>query len=334
MKIKNRQLLIVLISILIALSALMILTYIQGTAIFKEVYPFSMGRNYVVMKGNPEQPVSFEDIIDINEDTGILVISRNENAETVGVYDPNMVMAFENTQWIIGYTRYFSYDDYLNKTKSGIIISDIPDREFKYYTSEKISEAIYCTGSNSRFNYDGHTKEVVNLASLDALGDYVYLDYGDELVANRIIGRLADSGYNRLSIEYVGLLKSLFSSKESYDGLMTAGLLIYAFFGLVAFWHFYNDRKRVFIHFLHGGSLKKMASKLVGQFVILSLVGLIPVLIFSFFQRRTGYFMMTNFSLLMFLITHVLLTSLMFTLAFTFVFSISSYRKRGDNYVR
>ena len=47
----------------------------------------------------------FDDIVDVDEDTGVLIISRDENSETIGVYDPNMTKAFENTQWEIGVTH-------------------------------------------------------------------------------------------------------------------------------------------------------------------------------------------------------------------------------------
>lgn len=336
MKFSTRQLLINLLSILIALSAIMMLSYVQASVINRapNAFPFNMGLNYVIMKREPGQRVSFDDIVDVDEDTGVLIISRDENSETIGVYDPNMTKAFENTipGRLMGMTRYFSYDDYVNKTKAGILVTYAPRQE---YTSDNISELLYCTDLRSSFNYDRQVKEVVNLASLDTLGEYVYLDYGDEEVANRIIKRLRDSGYRRQTPEYVGLLKSLFSAKGFYDGIMTGGLLIYVFFGLAAFWHFYNDRKTISIHFLHGGTLKKMAGNLGVKFILLNLLGMIPVLLFSFFQQRTiFFFMMTDFSLMTFLAVHVLLTSLMYFLAFYFVFVMVRTSRRGDYYVR
>ena len=314
----------------------MMLSYVQGTAMTREsdAYPFYMGQNYVIMKADSGQRVSFEDIIDIDKDTGVLVISRGINSETIGVYDPDMTMAFENAFTGRGITRYFSHDDYTNKTKSGIIVSSTPENITPEYTSANISEVMYSTDINSSFNYDGYTKEVVNLASLETLGEYVYLDYGDKQSANRIIGLLRDSGYSRQSGDYIGLLESLFSFKGWIGSTMTDGLLIYVFFGVASFWHFYNDRKKITIHFLHGGTLKRMTSNLMGQFVILSLLGMIPVLIFSSLQRGTGYLVMTKSSLLMFLITHILITSLMYLLTFYSVFTMIRNSKRGDNYVR
>ena len=329
----NRQLLINFISTLISISAIMMLSYIQGKAMARDpnAFPFYMGPNNVIMKRNTEQRVIFEDIIDVDKDTGVLVISRDEDSEVIGVYDPEMVRAFENTYSGAGFTRYFSYDDYVNKTKAGILVSNACDWE---YTSENISELLYCTDINSSFNYDGRTKEVVNLASLETLGDYVYLDYGDRQVADRIIKRLQDSGYRRQTLGYIGLLKTLFGSKEFADGVMTGGLVIYAFFGVASFWQFYNDRKKISLHFLHGGTLKKMTGKIMSPFVGLSVLGTIPVLLFSFWQRKTLYMTINNTSLLMFLATHVLITSLMYFLAFYSVFTMIRKSERGDSYVR
>ena len=49
--------------------------------------------------------------------------------------------------------------------------------------------------------------------------------------------------------------------------------MIYAFFGVASFWHFYNDRKKISIHFLHGGNLKKMTGKIMSPFVGESVLG-------------------------------------------------------------
>lgn len=56
---------------------------------------------------------------------------------------------------------------------------------------------MYCTDTGSRFNYYDNTKKVVILASLETLGDHIYLDYGSKKVAERVIGRLIDCGYQK-----------------------------------------------------------------------------------------------------------------------------------------
>ncbi|HHX74581.1 MAG TPA: hypothetical protein GX699_06730, partial [Firmicutes bacterium] len=74
----------------------MMLSYVQASVINRapNAFPFNMGLNYVIMKREPGQRVSFDDIVDVDEDTGVLIISRDENSETIGVYDPNMTKAF------------------------------------------------------------------------------------------------------------------------------------------------------------------------------------------------------------------------------------------------
>jgi len=332
----KQQLLLNLLSILIALSVLMIVAYIQErvTEWSPGAYPFGMSEKHVIMKRESEQRVTFDDIIDVDKDTGVVVISRDENSKTIGVYDPNMVMAFRNTSALgIGIARYFSYDDYVNKTKVGILVSYADNRD---YTSDNISEVLYCTHVRDAFNYDGNTKEVVNLASMDTLGEYVFLDYGDKQVADRIIKRLRNFGYRRHNLmEQIGLLKALLNANIFPDGnILTAGLLIYLFFGVASYWHFYNDRKKISVHFLHGGTLKKMAGKITGRFFGFNLLGLIPVLLFCYFLRKTDYFIMTNFSLFMFLAAHVLVTTLMYFMTYYIVFAMIRRSERGDSYVR
>ncbi|HBC32205.1 MAG TPA: hypothetical protein DC024_13310 [Clostridiales bacterium] len=332
MKLK-KKLLISIISVFVAVSAIMMLSYVQAQAIYQEAYPFGMGQNHIVMKSDSKKQVCFSDVINIDEDIDVLIISRDdENSETIGVYDPSMVMAFWNTASGLGITRYFSYDDYINKTKSGILITDNSTVDKIAYISENIDDLMYCVDTQSSFNYYGDTKEVVNLASLSTLGNNIYLDYGNEKVANNIVKRLTNLGYRKLSLEYVGLLESIFSfNHDIYEAIMIAGLVIYLLFGVVAFWHLYNNRKEIRIHLLHGGTLKSLAINL-WQFVILNLIGMIPVTIFSLFQRKMGNMFTSNVSLMMFLGVHVLITSILYMLAFSLVYVMS--QKRDDIYVR
>lgn len=73
-------------------------------------------------KNNDKVTAAFQDIIDVKNDRDILILSHHEGSEVVGVFDPNMVMAFENTYDLLGFTRYFSHQDYINRTKTGMVI--------------------------------------------------------------------------------------------------------------------------------------------------------------------------------------------------------------------
>ena len=91
------------------------------------------------------------------------------------------------------------------------------------------------------------------------LENMFFLDYGDKQVADRIIKRLRNSTYRRHNLmEQIGLLKALLNANIFPDGnILTAGLLIYLFFKVASYWHFYNDRKKISVHFLHGGTLEE-----------------------------------------------------------------------------
>ncbi|MGI6363422.1 MAG: hypothetical protein ACOX21_06740 [Bacillota bacterium] len=340
MQLKNEQIIMSMLSIIIALSVLMMLGYAQKfvTNSQDDAFPFFMSFNCVVMKSNTKPTASFADIIDANTDIDVLVISRDEGSYFIGIYDPNMVMAFENTYQLLGQSRYFSYADYVNKTKSGILISDSLTHNveaWKSYTSEAIEDVMYFTDTQSRFNYFGRTTQVLNLASLDTLGEYVYLDYGNKEVAERIIGKLTDLGYSIVPVKYIGLLSTIISPGLTGKGvMMVSGLLIYLFFGIAAYWHYFNRAKEITIHYLHGGTLNTVSQNLGKRFVVLNLCGMIPVFLFSLFLRTKDQLIASNMSIIMFIIFHFLLTVLMFFLALSLVFLIIRDRKRDELYAR
>lgn len=333
MSLRNKYL-ITVVSGLVALSALMLLTYIQGKATNLEPNPFFMGSNCVQLKTDFPAQVHFSDVVDIDEDDSVLLISREEKSGIVGVYDPNMVMAFENTFYGLGATRYFSYDDYRQKTDAYILVND-ELVDLRYDRKQQKGDLMYCVDSNSRFNYDGHTKKITSLAAMETFCEYVYIDYGNKEIAAKIVDKLIDAGYRRVHRQYAGLLKSIFGSTHGpLERVMIGGLLIYVFLCLATYWHFYNQRRKITIHFLHGGDYRAVCINLVGPLILLNIVGVVPAIAASYFLRQVGYFSMSNASLWTFLGVHVVVTSLIYIVGFGVVFATNCGRKRGDNFVR
>ena len=76
-----------MLSIIIALSVLMMLGYAQKfvTNSQDDAFPFFMSFNCVVMKSNTKPTASFADIIDANTDIDVLVISRDEGVKPIFV---------------------------------------------------------------------------------------------------------------------------------------------------------------------------------------------------------------------------------------------------------
>lgn len=338
MKIEKRQLTMCIISTLISMSVLMMFTYVHASVVNSNPTPFYMTSKHIVMKSESLQHITFDDIIDVDKDKSIIVISRDSDSEVVGIYDPNMIFAFENTFVSAGLTRYFSYDDYINKTKAGVLVLGNQPNDllnYKSLTNERIQDVIYSVDSQSRFNYDGKIKEVINLASFQALGDTIYIDYGDKEIANKLVTKLTNFGYRKYPQEPIGLLKALMGSdKNIIEVIMSGGVLIYIAFAVIAFWSFYNIRKEVSIHFLHGGTIKTVSKNLVSGFAIWNLFGMVPVLFLAHVLRNEGYLLISKTSLWSFIMFHVLLTLLLYILAFCLMFRIIRNSKRGGNYVR
>ncbi len=152
MRVYKGQVVISLVGVLIGMSVLMMLTYIYDAAVTGSTNPFYMTKNYRVMKKNTAHKISFDDIIDLNEDMDILVISRYKDKPILGIYDPAMIMPFQNTYVSPGTTRYFSSSDYKNKTKAGIIIFEHLTGELaldKTSVNPYIDDILYGTNSEA-----------------------------------------------------------------------------------------------------------------------------------------------------------------------------------------
>lgn len=327
-----------IIATLIGMAALLMLTYVHASAASSEMYPFYMTNNHMVFKRNTDSLVTFEDIIDLNTDTDVLVISQYQDETILGVYDPTMVMAFQNLHTVPGFTRYFSLSDYENKTKSGILISDSYQHDLekkKLITTPYIDDVMYFTDTQSSFSTDKNVNSVVNLASLEHFGDTVYIDFAHKDFAKNIIGQLKDFGYREQKGISTGYIEALiFHPKNEVSLVMFFGLLMcYVIVAFVAFWNFYNQRKYIILHFLHGGTLETTSKNFLGGFFVLSFIGTIPILLLVEVLKKIGFILVSNISILGFIVVHLMLVFSIYILAFNHVFNLTKENKRGDKYV-
>ena len=127
MKYKTQNLLCVIMSITTLFSSLFCIDYITKSSIYKNDIPYGMSINYLkLVKSVPDNiHVIFEDVINIDLDTQLTIISEFDNANYMGIYDPAYAYVHQNSIIAPGTTRYFSINDYQNKVKSGIYVKDV-----------------------------------------------------------------------------------------------------------------------------------------------------------------------------------------------------------------
>lgn len=105
-------------------STLLSLGYCVARSETSKDTPYGLTYNYTQLKLTGTSKVNFQDIVDINTDTNITIISEYSNVNYIALYDPNYYFYSQKMVDFIGTTRYFSHSDYVNKTRTGILVSD------------------------------------------------------------------------------------------------------------------------------------------------------------------------------------------------------------------
>lgn len=344
MKTKNEVVILAAISSSLLIGLIMMFSYIQIKTSNSDPIPFGMSRKHIEFQQRTGGPVSFQNLVDPLLDTEVFLVSYNDGDSYIGVYDPALVNAYENAFHGFGMTRYFDQSDYISGSKSGIIVQDkLSLSSFSeemamilQQVSDQVDEILYMVDSQSSFNFNGQIKEVVNLASLPALGNWVYLDhtdYEDQTTVHRISERLIQSGYQIVEKQPVGLFQALLRSQETIFGaIMMSGAVFYVLFAGICFWHFFDFEKEQRVHFLHGGTLPSMFAVIGKPFLFTNALGLLPAYLFCIYQRQSGYLIITPRSVASLFGLHLLITSLCYFMAFLLSFRMVQKTKGVRDY--
>ncbi len=243
----------IVLSVLICSLIIMLTTYVHVATMTKLEENYYMSRNHKVFRKG-DISISFFDVFDIDKNSNILVISEYFDKDYIGIYDPMMVLARENSYQLIGNTRYFNIEDYKTRTNAGVFLSDIERQEqCQALGKQRLDVVLYCAENTGRFKEGIYY--LVNLSFFDDLGDTIYIDFDEPKSVEPIIERIRGFGYQEISSENYKFFKVL---KEADFGqiiiFITIAMALYGLFYMMTYWHFLNDRKHIYLHFLHGGS--------------------------------------------------------------------------------
>lgn len=335
MNFKYQQFVIGMISTTILLSTIMLLGYVHTRTSSRSGRPFDMSNNYVHLMTDGKS-VAVDLAIDLQQDKEVLIVSTDGNdASYIGIYDPMLVNADMNLYSIVGVTRYFSYIDYTNKSRSGIIVDDNLATQYtrcKNMTNDRIDDVIFCMDSNNSLTSGTQINEIINLTSLKTMGRHVYIDSTQPESMDPVINRLLSFGYEQVAKEEIGLFSSLIIvfTTDFVSLLLSVGVLIlYVLFGYVLFFYFYNNRKELSLHVIHGGTLTQTMFHFLKQMIVTYVVSFLLSLVF--FQNK---YITINFKTLMSIfLFHVVLTSLIYMINFTISFLSIQKEKRLFEYV-
>lgn len=316
----KRNLIPIVLSNLIVMIVLMVTIYIHVGIVTNLEQKYSMSRDHKVFEKGETQ-VSFFDVFDPEVDQNVLVLSEYNNENYLGVYDPMMIYAGQNSYQIKGMTRYFNTSDYMNQTNTGIFLSSYDNfNQCKLWGEKLMDIVLYCAENSDTFGEN--ITHLLNLSSLEALGDTVYIDYDDLETVKPLIEKMKSLGYQEILARDYGFVE-IFLKVEL--GLLLIYILIlsgmYILYFMMLYWHFLNERKRIYLHYLHGGSHLPILLSYVKPYLKGNAYGLVLIYVLKEILNLIEFVRFSNGSFLMLLILHNLITVLLLMVSFSKVYN-------------
>ena len=276
---KKQCILCAVISCMIMSSTFISLTYCLGKRISAEDMPYGLSENYAMFVRKNPCKKQLGDIIDLEKDNKVTLISEYTGENYISLYDPRYYFYGENSVESIGERRYFSSEDYLEHTKTGVAVVWSDDQLFgadmQQMTQPGIcEECIFLINSSSKL-YKSGIEYIVNMTSLEKMGETVYVDSDDLKELQKIESRFISEGYKkteRKQGEWKGIVDIMPQSLYEIVVLMANTVLypIYAFACGMMF--FYNGRT-LKIHKLCGGTNWNIFRTLSGRYLKINIIG-------------------------------------------------------------
>lgn len=292
---KKQCILCAIISCLIMSSTFISLTYCFGRRMAAKDMPYGLSQNYRKFVREDLCEKQLGSIIDIEKDDEVTLISEYSGENYISLYDPRYYFYDENPVQAIGERRYFSKRDYVERTKTGAAVVWSEDQLFGADMQQMVQsgiceECIFLFNSSGRL-YKLGIEYVVNMASLEKMGETVYLDSDDEKELERIERKLILEGYKKIeekTNKWIGI--SDIMPQSLYEIVVFAAnaalYLIYAFACGMMF--FYNGR-RLKINKLCGGSSGKIFCCLSETYIKVNVIGSAAVTVICYVLMKKEF---------------------------------------------
>lgn len=332
---KKKNFIISIASFFIFLSLVLSVNYaVQRRAVRMEI-PYNLTSNYETLNNKEGKKVSFFEVIDVYESYNITVISEYLEDGIIGLYDPRMYFYSEINYAILDENRYFSYEDYINKVDVGIKIEN-NENDSIFSSSNYINEELFSIYEGADLFKEGYTK-VINLTSLNTLGDVIFIDADDLNSVKDFTDKLIEFGYEIVEKEEITLVSSIILSLKSHiyeSAVLVSSLSLYILFSITSYYYFYSLRKIIKINQLNGGSIIRTFIYLNGKFLKLNI--LLSVCVFFIFQIYTNSGFIETFNINHFnqlFIFHILVTTFLFFIGYSINF-LKVENEGGQIYVK
>lgn len=281
MRYKTQQWLCVMISMMICLALMGALNYLFARVRMFEQLPFSWGNKDAVgferLPGSPD--IHFRDIIDIDTDREVTIISVDREQRAMGLYDPALFFRHEKGLYgVAEEERYFSDQDYRTGADVSIFVSHqdfaSPEERGQVAGNKNSRGGKVLFAIEPRYGrlYVPWVDEVRNLASVSKLGSEVYVRSESQTVLADIRERLSAVGYTekRLMIPpfISGLRQAIMAGRVKEHLLPATVLCLYLGFAVAMYYHHRRYRKQMKVAQIFGAGLFSMSRYRVWPFVV------------------------------------------------------------------
>lgn len=331
MNYKQQSALCGVISCLILLTTYFSIEYVATNGAWGMEIPYGLSENYIVFQQEGE-PANFSDIVDIEKDTNITLLSEYENKRIMALYDSAYYFYPEKMVNMIGKTRYFSKEDYEKKSSTGIFVSDKEDVdtafvEFLRAKNAPVEEIIFGINPLSKL-YRKDIDYILNLAEKEVLGERVYLDSSNLKDRNRVAKKLLEAGYVIENKKKTNMFKAVrLGFAELHEkAVIIPSMALYGIFLIVCSMSFYNNQHIIKVHQRCGGTKQGIFLYMGKRFFRVNIAGSVLMLILygAFFEMDVlGMFGIKEYILIMLL--HIIVTTFFYYQGYYL-----NYRKKGD----
>ena len=279
----------VIYSFLILLSTLFCLNQLVIGAVSAGLgYPFHMGLNYMILENQENRSLKLTDIVDLQEDRNITIITKDDTWNYNGLYDPRYRYVHDQMLTYVSMAKYFSIRDYASPSNEVIVMDNDPENPaFGILEGQADEKGRKITGVFTPLAelYDSTVDEVRNMAET-GFGKTVYLDSDDRQVLKRVSARLEEYGWKEKKA-YKHSLAGLVSMTLNAPGNqyrfvdVLCCLSLYLLFLVICLISFHKEGRRLALNLLYSGERNRLYRYFLCPFVVLNCISAVICVLFS-----------------------------------------------------
>lgn len=229
--------------------------------------PFGLSDNAVVLKSRNGNNVPYSDIIDLDKNTDIRIITTTKNKKVIGIYDPSMYYYVNSTKFTLPVAlRYFSKEDYSSKANTSIAINQCSLGESQGEDMDNIglrfnTTIINCLESSPLANND--TVIIKNLFSIpNQSNSTIYIDSSRINQIKDVQKDFEKNGFVKVNTKKlnINIVNSLYQSYQSKypKFLIISSFTLLMLYIVICYSIIEKNKNKMYINIVNGGSFAQI----------------------------------------------------------------------------